>query len=107
MTNKNQGASKFTASSKKKIACIKYFKKNKAPMTPRDLFHNKDDLNKAEKPSRSNSGGEKCISEGDTRPRVLTPQGKQVLTSDARLHLEKNQTLKQGSGQANCCHQRC
>lgn len=58
-------------------------------MTPRKLFHGDDGPNKSEGPSRSDPKGEQRESVKDTRTRVLTPQGNQLLMSDARLHLEK------------------
>lgn len=88
MADGNQAERKLVAPNTKEIASVKQSEKSKAPMTPRNLFLGKDGLDTAEEPSAADLGGENQGLKIDTQTRVLTPQGKQVLTSDARLHLE-------------------
>lgn len=82
MNGEKQTSSKCPAPSTKDLVTVKRPEKNKAPITPWNLFLGGGESNKGERPSKSNP---MC----DTRTKVLTPLGKQVLTSDARLHLEK------------------
>lgn len=89
MIDRSQTTKKFTITNIKEITSTKQVEKSKALMTPQKLFHGGDELNKTERPSRSDPGGVQHGPIKDTRTRVLTPQGKQVLTSDTRLHQEK------------------
>lgn len=53
MIDESQGEKKLTAPSTKEISSIKHSEKNITSMTPQNLFLSKDDLNTAEKPSKS------------------------------------------------------
>lgn len=63
--------------------------KNKANISPQALFVEECDTNSGEKPTQSAPVSRRSNLKKDNRTLVLTPQGKKVLSSDARLHLEK------------------
>lgn len=73
----------------KEIVTTKKSTKNKANISPQNLFIEDGDTNSGGGPSQSAPTARRSKPRKEDRTLVLTSQGKKVLSSDACLHLEK------------------